>query len=235
MEKKLSGKVALVTGASRGIGGAIALRYAQEGAHVILVARTTGGLEAVDDALKHLGGQSTLVPMDITKFDQIDQLGGVIAERFGRLDILVGNAAILGVLSPLAHTPPDVWEKVLATNLTANYRLLRSFDALLKQSLAARVIFVTSAVAREDIPYWGGYAISKAALEKMVRMYAHEIEMCSIRANIVDPGVVRTNMRKQAMPGEQANNLPGPDQVTDIFVTLAMESCSDNGKMFAVR
>lgn len=229
---RLEGRVALITGASRGIGAAVAKRFAAEGAHVILVARTVGGLEEVDDAIRARGGEeATLVPLDLTLLEAIDELGARVAERFGRLDILVGNAATLGVLSPMGHIDPEVWDQVIALNLTANWRLIRSFDPLLRESEAGRAIFVTSGVAGGVHPYWGAYAVSKAALEALVRTYAGEVTKTRVRVNLVDPGAVRTRMRAQAFPGEDPETLPPPESVTDAFVELAEPACARHGEI----
>jgi len=224
MSKKpsLEGKVALITGASRGIGAAVAKKFAALGAHVILVARTVGALEEVDDEIQADGGSATLVPMDLKDLDRIDQLAAEVAERFGKLDILVGNAGILGELRPLDSTTNEIWDDVMAINVTANFRLIRAFNPLLRKSESGRVIFVTSGVAREPFAYWGGaYAASKAALEMLAKVYAEETEKTNIQVNLVDPGVVATNMRAQAMPGEDPGTLATPDEVADIFVKLA--------------
>jgi len=228
---RLQGRIALVTGASRGIGAAVARRYAAEGAHVVLVARTVGGLEETDDAIRAAGGGATLVPLDLAEGIKIDELGARLFERFGKLDILVGNAGMIGVLTPLTHMDPQVWEKVVAINLTANWRLLRSMDPLLRRSDAGRAIFVTSGAARGVFPFWGAYATTKAALEMLVRTYAAEVAEFGLRANIVDPGVVRTAMRAQAFPGEDPMTLPPPEAITEIFVTLAEPSCRRNGQV----
>ncbi len=228
----LEGRICLVTGASRGIGAAIAKRYASEGAHVILVARTVGGLEAVDDAIQKDGkGKATLVPLDLMQWDKIDQLALSISERFGKLDVLVGNAGILGSLSPIGHYTPDTWQHVLGVNLTANWRLLRAFDPLLKASDSGRVIFVTSGVTEHKPAFWGAYTVSKLGLEGLAQTYAAETgKVTPIRVNVVDPGVVRTTMRAQAMPGEDASRLPAPEDITDIFVTLASKAYVQNGQ-----
>ncbi|RMD90379.1 MAG: SDR family NAD(P)-dependent oxidoreductase, partial [Alphaproteobacteria bacterium] len=186
-------RIALVTGASRGIGRAVALALAGEGAHVIAIARekSVGALEELDDAIRAKGGTATLVPLDLTDHAGIDRLGGAIYERWGRLDILIGNAGVLGVLSPLGHIDPDVWERTLDINLTANWRLIRSLDPLLRQSDAGRAVFVTSGAAAKATPYWGAYAVSKAGLETLVRIYAQECANTTpIRANILNPGPV---------------------------------------------
>lgn len=226
---RLHGRVALITGASRGIGRAVARRFAQEGAHLILVARTVGGLEEADDEIKAFGANATLVPLDLTDLPAIDRLGAALFERFGRLDVLVGNAGMLGSLSPLAHIKPDAWDKVLAVNLTANWRLIRSMDALLRASDAGRAIFVTSRAAAAPRAYWGAYAVAKAALEMMAGTYAAEVEGTKVRVNLVDPGATRTAMRAQAYPGEDPQSLKPPEAVADIFVDLALPACARNG------
>jgi NAD(P)-dependent dehydrogenase (short-subunit alcohol dehydrogenase family) len=229
---RLAGRIALVTGASRGIGAAVARRFAAEGARLVLVARTVGGLEEVDDEVRRAGGQpATLVPLNLRKFDKIDQLGASLYERFGRLDVLVGNAGVLGTLSPLGHVQPKTWTEVLEVNLTANWRLIRSLDPLLRQSEAGRAIFVTSGVTAHAHAYWGPYAASKAALETMVRTYAAEAEKTALRVNLLDPGVVRTALRAQAFPGEDPASLPAPEAVTDAFVELAAAECTRNGEL----
>ena len=232
MTRRLEGRIALITGASRGIGAAVAKRFAEEGAHLVLTARTVGGLEEVDDAVQAAGSSATLVPADLMNMDQIDQMGGAIHERFGRLDVLVGNAATLGILSPVPHVDPTVWDETLALNATVNYRLIRSFDPLLRQSDAGRAIFVTSGAAHGSHPYWGPYAAGKAALEALVRCYAGEIANTGVRANIVNPGSVRTALRAQAFPGEDPLMHAAPDEVTEIFVTLAEPEFQENGGVF---
>ena len=229
--RRLAGRVALVTGASRGIGRAVAVALAAEGAHVILVARTVGGLEETDDLVRAAGGVATLVPHDLAVHAPLDELGGRIAERFGRLDVLVGNAAVLGVLGPVHHMDPEVFERVMAVNVTANWRLIRSFDPLLRASDAGRAIFVTSGAARGATPYWGAYAASKAALEMLALTYAGEVRRTSIRVNLVDPGVVRTRMRAEAFPGENPKKLPPPESVAPTFVELAVPSCRHHGEI----
>ncbi len=228
---RLSGRIALITGASRGLGAAVAKRYAAEGAHLVLVARTVGGLEETDDAVKAAGGEATLVPLDLTQFNAIDELGGRLHERFGRLDVLVGNAAALGVLSPIGHIEPEVWHETFAINVTANYRLIRSFDPLLRQSEAGQAIFVTSAATKNLFPYWGLYSTTKAALDAVVGTYAQEMANTSVCVNLVDPGVLRTGMRATAMPGEDPASLRHPDEVTDLFVELAAADCRRNGEI----
>lgn len=228
---RLEGRIALVTGASRGIGAAVARRYAREGARLILLARTQGGLEELDDEIRGLGGEATLVPVDITDFDALDRLGAALFERHGRLDVLVGNAGTLGTLSPVCHIEPDDWQTVLDVNLTANWRLLRSLDPVLRASDAGRAIFVSSGVAGFVKPYWGAYAVSKAALEMMVKVYAAETARTNVRANLIDPGAVRTAMRAEAFPGEDPMTLPEPDAITDLFVELAETTCERTGEV----
>ena len=229
---RLAGRIALVTGASRGIGAAVAQRYAVEGAQLILTARTVGGLEETDDAVRAAGGQgATLVPLDLRDFDQIDVLGASLFERFGRLDVLVGNAGTLGILSPIGHVDPAVWAETLNINLTANWRLIRSLDPLLRRSAAGRAIFVSSGAAAGPHAYWGPYAVSKAALEMLVRTYAAELGKTAVKANLIDPGAVRTRMRAQAFPGEDPMSLPAPGAVTELFVTLAEAGCHRNGEL----
>jgi len=230
MVGRLEGRVALITGASRGIGRAVAERFAGEGAQLVLVARTPGALEEVDDHVREISGRrATLVPLDIKDFDGIDNLGAAIFERFGRLDILIGNAGILGTLSPMGHIKPDVWEEVLATNLTANWRLIRSFDSLLRQSDAGRCVFVTSTAGYQPRAFWSAYSVSKAALEMMVKIYAEEIAKTPIRVNLVNPGATRTAMRAQAMPGEDPSSVKSAADVTEQFVRLSEAACEYNG------
>jgi NAD(P)-dependent dehydrogenase (short-subunit alcohol dehydrogenase family) len=230
---RLSGKLALVTGASRGIGAAVARRFAAEGAHVIAVARTIGGLEELDDTIKSAGGTATLVPMDLTEFDAIDRMGHALFERFRKLDILVGNAGLLGTLSPVGHIDPKVFERTLAVNVTANWRLIRSLDPLLRQSTAGRAIFVTSGVTQRVVPYWGVYAATKAALETLVRIYAAEIAHTRVKVNLINPGPTRTRMRVEAFPGENPETLPPPEAIAEAFLPLAEESCAHHGDWIA--
>ncbi|MEE8622767.1 MAG: SDR family NAD(P)-dependent oxidoreductase, partial [Alphaproteobacteria bacterium] len=208
---RLAGRISLITGASRGIGAAVARRFAAEGSHVILVARTVGGLEEADDAIRTGGGIATLMPMDLTEFEKIDRMGAAVAERCGRLDVLVGNAGILGTLSPMGHIEPQAWDQVIAINLTANWRLIRSLDPLLRASGSGRAIFVTSGAADGVHPYWGAYAVSKAALEAMVRTWAGEVTKTPLKVNLVDPGALRTRMRAEAYPGEDPMTLEPPE------------------------
>jgi NAD(P)-dependent dehydrogenase (short-subunit alcohol dehydrogenase family) len=227
---RLAGRIALITGASRGIGRAVALRFAAEGADLILAARTQGALEEVDDEIRQLGRQATLVPADLTDYPVIDRMGAAVYERWGRLDVLVGNAGLLGVLSPVGHIGPEIWDQVMAVNLTANWRLIRDFDPLLRASDAGRAIFVTSGVSGGRA-YWGAYAVSKAALETMVRTYAAEVAKTSIRANLINPGATRTRMRAQAFPGENPDTVKAPEDITELFVQLAEPACALNGQV----
>lgn len=231
---ELKNRIALVTGATRGIGYAVAKRFAAEGAHVIAVGRNVAGLEELDDEIKAAGGAVSIVQMDLLEIDKIEMLSGLILNRFGKLDILVGNAGILGDLSPVSHIDPKDWDKVIAVNLTANFHLIRCFDALLKLSAAPRAMFVSSGVTEGAYPYWGAYAVSKVALEKMVETYAAESAKTSLRVNIIDPAAVRTRMRAKAFPGEDPETLPHPDDITDIFVKLASEDMNETGKKFYV-
>jgi NAD(P)-dependent dehydrogenase (short-subunit alcohol dehydrogenase family) len=226
----LSGRIALVTGASRGIGAAVAIRFARDGAHVVLAARTVGGLEEVDDAIHAGGGSATLVPVDLRDFVKIDELAARIFDRWGRLDILVGNAAEFGIFSPLGHIDPATWCEVVDLNLTANWRLIRAMDPLLRVAPAGRAIFVTSGVARGVFPYWGPYAVSKAGLEMLVKIYAAEVAKTRVRVNLLDPGIVRTRLRARAFPGEDPGNLPPPESVADLYLELASPECTRNGE-----
>ena len=232
MTDRLAGKIALITGASRGIGAAVAKRFAKEGAHVVLAARTVGGLEEVDDAIRAAGGSATLVPFDLCDFSRIDELAAALYQRYGRLDILVGNAAEFGVFSPLGHIDPKVWDDIIGLDLTANWRLIRAMDPLLRAAPAGRAIFVTSGLVRDAPPYYGAYAIAKAGLETLVRIYAGEIAArTAVRANLIDPGTVRTRLRAAIFPGENPAGLPDPDSVTDAFVELALPECARNGEI----
>jgi len=230
MTKNLEGQIALVTGASRGIGYAMARELAAQGAHVISVARTVGGLEELDDEIQAAGGTATITPVDLREGDSIDRIGAAIAERWGRLDILVGNAAMLGILGPVAHLEPDVWEDIYALNVTANFRLLRSFDALLQAAPAGRAMFMTSTVGNEPRAYWGGYASSKAALESLVLGYALEVEKTNLKVNLLNPGGTRTSMRAQAMPGEDPAALPSTKDVAQKAVQMLSPDWQRSGE-----
>jgi len=229
---RLTGEVAVVTGASRGIGYALSLALAREGAHVIALARTVGGLEELDDEIRALGGSATLVPADLKDFAAIDRLGEAIFERWKRLDILIGNAGVLGQLSPLGHIKPKVWEEAVAVNLTANWRLIRSLDPLLRQSSAARAVFVTTGATHSLPAYWGAYSATKAALEALVRTYAAEISKTEIRANLLNPGPTRTALRAKAFPGEDPSSLPTPDEIATAALPLCLPTCTSNGSIY---
>jgi NAD(P)-dependent dehydrogenase (short-subunit alcohol dehydrogenase family) len=233
-ERCLDGKIALITGASRGVGAAVAERFAREGAHIVLAARTVGGLEEVDDKVRAAGGSATLVPVDLRDVIKIDELAAALFDRYGRLDVLVGNAAEFGVFSPLAHIDPATWAEVMDLNLTANWRLIRAMDPLLRTAPAGRAMFVTSGVVRRASAYWGPYAVSKAGLEMLVKIYAGEIATTRVRANLIDPGVVRTRLRARAFPGEDPSRLPPPESVTEAFLALASTECTRNGEVVMV-
>jgi len=232
---RLAGRIALITGASRGIGAAVAARFAREGAHVVLAARTVGGLEELDDDIRAAGGLATLVPLDLRDFAKIDDLAAAIYQRFGRLDVLVGNAAEFGAFSPLGHIDPKLWREVIDLDLTANWRLIRVMDPLLRLSPAGRAIFVTSRLARDAPPYYGPYAVAKAGLETLVRIYAGEVAArTNVQANLIDPGAVRTRLRAHIFPGENPETVPAPGSVTDAFVDLAVPECTRNGEIVTV-
>lgn len=231
--QRLSGRIALVTGASRGIGRAAAKALAAEGTHVILVARTVGGLEEADDEIRKGGGSATLAPLDLRDFPAIDRLGATIYERWGRLDALLGNAGVLGTLTPLAHLSPKAFAECLDVNVTANWRLLRSFDPLLRASDAGRALFITSGAAHKLHAYWGCYSVSKAALEALVRTYAAECNGTNVRANLLNPGPLRTHMRQKAMPGEDPESLRPPEAVAPLIVDLLSATCQKNGQLVA--
>jgi NAD(P)-dependent dehydrogenase (short-subunit alcohol dehydrogenase family) len=228
---RLKDRIALITGASRGIGRAAALTFAREGAHVLLLARPRNALEEVDDQIRAVGGRASLIPLDLADGKAIDALGPTLYERFGRLDVLVGNAAILGRLMPLTHIPSEHWERALAINLTANWRLIRTLDPLLRRSDAGRVIFVTSGVARSARAYWAPYSVTKAALETLAKTYADETADSPIKVNIIDPGATATRMRAEAYPGEDQNTLRTPEAVAEAFVPLAMPDWKETGEI----
>jgi NAD(P)-dependent dehydrogenase (short-subunit alcohol dehydrogenase family) len=211
-----------VTGATRGIGRAIALALAGAGAQVVAVGRTQGALEELDDEIRAAsGGPATLVPLDLTDGDGIDRLGAAIYERWGRLDVLIGAAGILGLLTPVAHLDPKVWDRTITINLTANYRLIRSMDPLLRRAEAGRAVFLTSTVGAAPRAFWGAYAASKGGLESLAFTYADEMESTPVRVAVVNPGPMRTKMRAQAFPGEDPETLPDPAEIAPLILELA--------------
>jgi NAD(P)-dependent dehydrogenase (short-subunit alcohol dehydrogenase family) len=230
MSKILAGRIALVTGASRGIGRSAAIALGAAGAHVICIARTVGGLEETDDAIQKAGGTATLVPLNLKDFAAMDRLGASIFDRWGKLDAFLGNAAILGALTPLAQLDPKLFGELLDINITANWRLIRALDPLLRQSDAGRVLFVTSGAAAKHTPYWGGYAMSKAALESLALTYAAECDGTNLKVNLFNPGPTRTAMRAKAMPGENPSTLKRPEEVAARIVELLSPSNDKNGE-----
>jgi NAD(P)-dependent dehydrogenase (short-subunit alcohol dehydrogenase family) len=235
MTPPLSGRIALVTGASRGIGYATALALARAGAHVVAVARTVGGLEELDDAIRASGGSATLVPLDLKDHDGIARLAAALNERYRRLDVLIGNAGIGGPSSPLSHVEPKAWDDVMAINVTANWQLIRHFEPLLKASDAGRVVFVSSGAAHNARAYRGPYGISKAALEALARTFATETESTPVRVNLFNPGPTRTGLRAAVMPGEDPMTLPSADEVAEKIVALALPSFTESGKLYDFR
>ena len=224
-------KTVLITGASRGIGRATAIAFARQGAHLILIARTRGGLEEADDEVKAAGGTATLVEMDLTDAAKLDALGPSLLPRFPHVDVLIANAAILGPMTPLTHVSAKDWASVLDINLTANWRLIRTLDPLLQRAPAGRAVFVTSNAARSCRAYWGPYAVSKAALEALVKVYAKEVATTALRVNLFDPGATRTAMRAKAMPGENPQSLPPPEAIAPIIVSMCAPSYDANGEI----
>ena len=228
-----SPRTVLITGASRGIGRAAARAFAAQGDHVILVARTRAGLEEADDEVRTAGGTATLVPLDLTDGDKVDALGPTLFPRFPHLDVLVANAGILGPITPVSHVQDKDWAEVLAVNLTANWRLIRTLEPLLKRSAAGRAIFVTSGAAANPRAYWGPYAASKAALEALVKSWAAELANTPVRVNLLSPGRVRTGMRAKAFPGEDPNALPRPEDIAQRFLDLAAPGLTETGRVFS--
>jgi NAD(P)-dependent dehydrogenase (short-subunit alcohol dehydrogenase family) len=232
MTLPLASRIALVTGASRGIGYATARALAKAGAHVIAVARTQGGLEELDDDIRKDGGSATLVPLNLTDFDGIARLGAALNERHGKLDILIGNAGIAGPSSPLGHIVIKPWQDVIAINVTANFQLIRCMEPLLQQSDAGRAVFVTSGAASKANAYRGPYAASKAALDTLVRCWANETASTPLRINLFNPGPIRTRMRAAVFPGEDPMTLDTPEQVADFIVPMCLPSWSETGKLY---
>jgi NAD(P)-dependent dehydrogenase (short-subunit alcohol dehydrogenase family) len=231
----LSGRVILVTGASRGIGRAAALALAERGVHVLALSRSIDALEELDNQVQSRGGTATLVPLDLRDLPGIDRLALTLTERWSKLDGLFGNAGILGPISPLTHVHPRAWDDLLAINLTANWRLLRSLDPLLRQSDAGRVLFVSSGAAHFNRPYWGGYAITKAALEVLTFTYAAECSGTNVKANAINPGPTRTRMRAEAFPGEDPATLPAPEELVPLIVEMLSPECDKSGELVNFR
>jgi NAD(P)-dependent dehydrogenase (short-subunit alcohol dehydrogenase family) len=235
MSQPLSDRIALVTGASRGIGAALALQLAQAGAHVVTVARTVGGLEELDDQIKAAGGSATLVPLDIKDMDGIARLALALHDRYGRLDVLVGNAGVLGPLSPLGHVEPKDWNNILAVNITANWQLIRTMDPLLKAAPAGRAVFISSALSWLGRAYTGPYAASKAALNALVQVYAAETATTNVKVNAFNPGPTRTKMYASGWPGVDPETLPAPEEVVKALMPLCLPSFTESGKIYDYR
>jgi NAD(P)-dependent dehydrogenase (short-subunit alcohol dehydrogenase family) len=231
----LASRIALVTGASRGIGFATALTLAKAGAHIIAMARTQGGLEELDDAIRAAGGTATLVPLDMTDLDGIARLGAALHERHGKLDIFVGNAGVPGPSSPLGHIELKPWNEVMAINVTANFQLIRCMDPLLKQSDAGRAVFVTSGAAHKAPAYLGPYAASKAALDALARSWAHETASTALRVNLFSPGPIRTRMRATVFPGEDPETLDTADQAAEFILPMCAPEWTETGKLYDYR
>ena len=233
---KLKGRTALITGASRGIGFETAKTFAKEGAQIIALARTVGGLEELDDAIKADGGlPPILIPADLTNFDELEALGPSLASRIDKLDIWVANASMLGTMGPIAHCKMTESRKVMDTNVMSNIQMIRTLNPLLLNSDAGRVIFVSSGAAHGPRAYWGTYSISKAATEQLAAVYAAENETTNINVNTIDPGKIRTNMRAEAYPGEDPQTLPHPSQIMDTFLQLALPTCTTNGEIYQAK
>ncbi|HLG84435.1 MAG TPA: SDR family oxidoreductase [Bradyrhizobium sp.] len=232
MTQPLASRIALVTGASRGIGYATARALANAGAHIIAVARTQAGLEELDDEIRKDGGTATLVPLSLTDFDGVARLGAALHERHGKLDILVGNAAVASTSSPLGHIELKTWTDMMAINATANFQLIRCMEPLLKQSDAGRAVFLTSGAASKALAYWGPYAASKAALDTLVRVWANETASTNLRVNLFSPGPIRTRMRAQVFPGEDPMTLDTPDQVAEFILPMCRPDWTETGKLY---
>ncbi|MBI1393942.1 MAG: SDR family NAD(P)-dependent oxidoreductase [Alphaproteobacteria bacterium] len=233
---QLDGAYALVTGASRGIGQAMAIALAGAGAHVLALARTVGGLEELDDKIRARKGKCSLIPGDVTDPEAIERLGAVILERFGRLDILLANAGDLGELAPLPDVDPKIWSRTFDVNVHANWRLLKALDPALRASAAGRAIFLTSRVGGQEArAFWGAYAASKAALEMLAKTYAEETASTEVRVALIDPGAMRTKMRAQAMPGEDAATLPNPSELAPLVLYAASEDYDGRAERLSFR
>lgn len=232
MPLPLADRIALVTGASRGIGCAAALAFARAGAHVVAVARTVGGLEELDDAIRAAGSSATLVPLDMCDYDGLYRLAAALHERYQRLDILLGNAAVVGQRSPLGHVEPKSWDETIAINVTANWHLIRAMDPLLRNAPAGRAVFMTSGAATNARAYAGPYSVSKAALNTLARTYAAETTSTPVRVNLFNPGPTRTRMRAQVMPGEDPMTLQTPEQVAEKILDLCLPGFTQTGKLY---
>ena len=222
MSHPLKGCVALVTGASRGIGAATSVELARLGARVVITARTQGGLEETDDAIRTVGGEATILPLDLREGGQIDAIGPTLFQRFGRLDVLVHNAGVLGRLTPVSHILPDDWADVVAVNFAAAWRLIRTCDPLLRQAPAGRAVFLTESRSREPRAYWGAMGATKAGMEHLVLTWAQEVATTTVRVNLFDPGPVATRMRANAFPGEDQTSLPAPRAVAPSLAALCL-------------
>lgn len=231
-DRPLADRIALVTGATRGIGAATAVALAKAGAHVVALGRTEGALEELDDAVKAAGSSATLVPLDVTDYDAIDRLGAALYERYGRLDVFVGNAGVLGPITPLGHVDPKDFDQALAVNVTANYRFVRSLDPLLRLSTAGRAVFVSSGAAHKARAYWGPYAVTKAALELLGRTWAAETVTTNLKVNLFNPGPIRTRMRAKAFPFEDAQTLPAPEEAAAAILELCLPAFEATGKLY---
>ena len=234
-QNRLENKVILVTGASRGIGRAVAIAAGSQGAEVILTGRTTGALEEVDDQIHALGGKSVIVELDQTDLPAIPRLASAIASRWQRLDGFVANAGQLGQLSPITHSDEDVFDRTIQVNLTSIFHMIRSFDGLLRASEAGRAVLVSSGAAVGHRPFWGAYAISKAGMEAMGRSWAAESEQTNMKINILDPGGTRTAMRAAAYPGEKPESVPSPDEIAPAFIELLSPECAYHGERLLAR
>ncbi len=229
----LEGKTALVTGASRGIGRAVAIELAHHGAHLVLQGRVAGALEETDDAIRAAGGSpATILPLNLMQSDRVDAMGPTLFQRFGHLDIFIANAGVLGALTPLAHTTDQIWQHTMSVNLEANWRLVRTLNPLLQRAEAGRVVFVSSGAASGKKAYWGPYAVSKAGLDALARTYAAEVASTAIKVNIINPGPIATAMRAKAFPGEDPATLPSPEQIAPMFIELCDPNLEENGATF---